>query len=64
MQEAIIINSNSTGDTARFRNLDELEKQLMALPEAPADRGSVIMLIRKVEGGLRGDVRPGNLDAR
>ena len=53
MQEAIIINSNSTGDTAQFRNLDELEKQLMELPEAPADRGSVIMLLRKVEGGLR-----------
>ena len=53
MQDAIIINSNSTGDPARFKTLDELEKQLMALPEAPAERGSVVMLIRKVEGGLR-----------
>jgi hypothetical protein len=53
MGDVIMINSESVGDPSRFRTLDELERMMAAQPGAPKDKGQVILVVRKGEGGLR-----------
>jgi len=53
MGDAIMINSDSVGDPSRFRSLDELERLMAARLGAPKERGRVILVVRKAEGGLR-----------
>jgi hypothetical protein len=45
--------SVSTGDPALFRTLAELERELSALPALPSDRGSVTLIVRRPDPGLR-----------
>jgi MOSC domain len=53
MQDPKLINSNTVGDPARFRTLEDLERMLESLPEAPADQGRVGLVLMKGEGGRR-----------
>lgn len=48
-----MIDSNSVGNPDQFRTLAQLEAGLAALPEAPRDRGRVVLLLRKIDGGVR-----------
>ena len=48
-----MIDSNSVGNPDQFRTLAQLEARLAALPEAPRDRGRVVLLLRKIDGGVR-----------
>jgi hypothetical protein len=43
----------STGDPALFRTLAELEREMSALPALPPDRGSVTLIVRRSDPGLR-----------
>jgi hypothetical protein len=45
--------SISTGDPALFRRLAELEREMSALPALPSDRGSVTLIVRRPDPGLR-----------
>jgi len=45
------IDSQSMGDGARFRSLDELERGLGDLPEAPRDSGELALVVARREGG-------------
>ncbi len=47
------IDSTSTGDPARFRSLDDLERALAMLPPPPAERGRVALIVRRIEGARR-----------
>src|SRR5918999_2319823 len=47
------VDSSSVGDPARFAGLERLEGSLAALPGAAIDRGRVVLLVRRWEGGLR-----------
>ena len=48
-----MIDSRSVGNPDRFRTLAELEGGLAALPAAPLRSGRVVLLLRKMEGGIR-----------
>ena len=48
-----MIDSNSVGKKETFRTLAELESGLAMLSAAPQDSGRIVMLVRKVDGGLR-----------
>ena len=52
-RETIRVDSSSVGDPARYPMLDHLARGLVALADAPKDRGRVALLVRRVEGGLR-----------
>lgn len=41
------------GDPARHPGLDHLERGLAALPSMPLSLGRVVLIVRKLEGGLR-----------
>src|SRR5688500_3030915 len=41
------------GDPARFRTLADLEFGLAGLAPAPVDRGRLVRIVRRVEGGRR-----------
>jgi MOSC domain-containing protein YiiM len=47
------IDSSSPGDPSRHLSLDDLERGLSALPNAPANPGRLVLIVRKGEGGLR-----------
>jgi MOSC domain-containing protein YiiM len=47
------VDSSSTGDPARYRALEHLERSLAALPGAPITAGRVVLLVRRGEGGRR-----------
>jgi hypothetical protein len=47
------IDSSSRGEPRRFLTLEALETRLRSLPNAPADRGRVALLVRRGEGGWR-----------
>jgi MOSC domain-containing protein YiiM len=51
--ETPTIDSESIGDPARHRRLEELEAGLAALPRAPRERGRVELIVARREGGLR-----------
>ncbi len=51
--DMVTIDSSSLGDPARYTTLDHLERSLAAMPGAPADRGRLVLLVRRWEGGLR-----------
>lgn len=53
MEEAIAPVTPLVGDPARFRTLADLERMLMALPRVPADRGRVVLMVRRVQEGER-----------
>ncbi|MCI0344126.1 MAG: hypothetical protein L0221_01600 [Chloroflexi bacterium] len=53
MLDGRIIDSESTGDPARFLSLDLLAPAFAALSEAPRDRGSVALIVRRSEEGRR-----------
>jgi MOSC domain-containing protein YiiM len=53
MQEALVVDSNSVGDPARYRALADLERGLAALPGAPEKEGRVALVVRRREGGRR-----------
>ena len=53
MKDTNVIDSNSMGDPQRFRALADLERMLETLPEAPADRGRVGLVVLKGQGGQR-----------
>jgi MOSC domain-containing protein YiiM len=53
MPRAAIIDSQSVGDPRLFRDLAELERRFAAAPAAPADRGSVALIVRRMDGGVR-----------
>jgi MOSC domain-containing protein YiiM len=47
------LDSNSVGDSSRFRALADLEAMLQSLPDGRTDSGSVALLMRRGEGGRR-----------
>lgn len=47
------VDSSSVGDPARFRTLVDLERGLAGLAPAPVDRGRLVRIVRRVEGGRR-----------
>lgn len=47
------IRSDTTGDPARFRGFEDLERGLAALPPGPSERGRVALIVARGEGGLR-----------
>lgn len=47
------IDSDSTGDPKHFRAFDELCNALTKLPPAPRDEGTLSLIVRKIEGGVR-----------
>jgi MOSC domain-containing protein YiiM len=47
------IDSSSAGDADRFRSLADLEQMLEARPRGSADRGRVVLLMKRSEGGRR-----------
>jgi len=47
------IDSHSRGDPARHHTLDHLERELLASPGAPTDRGRVVLIMRRRQGGRR-----------
>jgi MOSC domain-containing protein YiiM len=49
--------SSSVGDPARFLPLDDLRQALTALPPAPTDEGRLTGIVRRVEGGVREQLR-------
>lgn len=51
--DIMLIDSNTTGDPARFLSLAELEEGLAAVPDRAEDAGTVAMLMRRCEGGRR-----------
>ena len=53
MEQEPYVDSNSVGDPARYRPLEDLERALRALPGAPRSRGHVALLVRRGEGGRR-----------
>ena len=55
-QEMITVDSQSLGDPARYRTLEELERGFSALPEAPRDRGRVALVVTRRDGGRREDL--------
>jgi MOSC domain-containing protein YiiM len=48
-----VVDSQSLGDPARFRTVDELASGLRALRMAARDRGRVALIVRRGEGGRR-----------
>ena len=52
-QTPAVVDSNSRGDPARYRTLQDLERRLHALPIAPRDQGRVALLMRRGPGGRR-----------
>jgi MOSC domain-containing protein YiiM len=53
MQDPKLIDSDTMGDPARFRALEDLERGLEALPPAPAEQGQVGLVVLKGQGGQR-----------
>ena len=51
--DAIAVDSSSVGDPARFRTLADLERGLAGLAPAPVDRGRLVRIVQRVEGGRR-----------
>lgn len=51
--DEIAVDSSSTGDPARFRTLADLERGLAGLGPAPVNRGRLVRIVRRVEGGRR-----------
>jgi MOSC domain-containing protein YiiM len=49
----VTLDSQSTGDPARYRRLDELERAFDAGTPAPRDRGQVALMVRRATGGVR-----------
>jgi hypothetical protein len=49
----VTIDSNSRGDPMRFRAAAELEAGLAALPSASRERGRVLLVVSRGEGGRR-----------
>jgi MOSC domain-containing protein YiiM len=49
----IAINSESVGEAERFLSLADLEAGLAGMGAAPRDRGAVLLVLRKLEGGQR-----------
>src|SRR3990172_7782505 len=47
------VDSSSVGEPSRFRSEAELEAGLEALGPAPAERGRVVLVVRRHEGGRR-----------
>jgi hypothetical protein len=47
------VDSRSVGEPACFRSEAELEAGLAALGQAPAERGRVVLVVRRREGGRR-----------
>jgi hypothetical protein len=50
------VDSDSRGDASRHLTLDELDQKLEALSAAPADSGSVALIVRRTELGGRREV--------
>jgi MOSC domain-containing protein YiiM len=48
-----IIDSSSVGDPARYRTYTQLEQMLAGAPEAPTDRGRVVLVVKRGERGRR-----------
>ncbi|MCA9728793.1 MAG: MOSC domain-containing protein, partial [Candidatus Eisenbacteria bacterium] len=53
MEPVHVIDSESMGDPSRHLVLADLRERYHRLTGAPTDRGRVVMLIRKVAGGVR-----------
>ncbi len=53
IQETVADVTPLVGDPARFLALEELERRARALPRMPADRGRVVLLVRRPEEGSR-----------
>lgn len=53
MKDLHAIDSSTMGDPARFRALADLERMLITLPGAPADKGRVILVVQKGQNGRR-----------
>jgi MOSC domain len=53
MQDPKVIDSNTVGDPAHFRALEDLERMLETLPQAPMDHGRVGLVVMKGHGGRR-----------
>jgi MOSC domain-containing protein YiiM len=51
--EPMRLDSESTGDPARYRTAADLARALAALAAAPADRGRVVHAVTRCEGGRR-----------
>jgi MOSC domain len=47
------VDSASVGDPARFRTLADLEREFAGLAAAPVDRGRLVLIVRRGEGGRR-----------
>jgi hypothetical protein len=52
-REAVVVDSSSSGDPARYVALARLEHGLASLPDAPRDVGRVALLVRRGERGRR-----------
>lgn len=53
MKDLHLIDSSTMGDPARFRALADLERMLVSLPGAPADKGRVVLVVQKGHNGRR-----------
>jgi hypothetical protein len=53
MQDPKVIDSNTMGNPAHFRALEDLERMLGTLPGVPLDRGRVGLVVMKGQGGQR-----------
>lgn len=53
MKDLKVINSNTIGNPAHFRALEDLERTLEAHPPAPADQGRVHLVVMKGQDGQR-----------
>jgi hypothetical protein len=53
MQDPKFIDSNTVGDPARFRTLEDLERMLETQLETPANNGRVELIVMKGAGGRR-----------
>jgi hypothetical protein len=51
--DEIAVDSSSAGDPARFRTFADLERGLAGMALAPVDRGRLVRIVRRGEGGRR-----------
>jgi len=58
-----LIDSESLGDPAFHLSLGDLEQGLAALPSSPQDSGTVRLMVRRIEGGVREVVESAVLSA-
>ena len=50
------VNSDSVGDSARFRTLSDLQRELHEMPPSPTDEGRVALIVRRVAAGGRREI--------